>query len=152
MRGKFRLHTWPSIIGQKLTPKIVWSLLAGVFQNQKPRKTNTKLKISFRKCNFDLVCPPLWRFRLLSKVSFGVRKTVILKKFCVHLHAFHLIFPQAMTLKIQDLHNIDQKLHAIDQHFTKFFHLFFFYKSKTYKKNTLKSCDHNILEFLAHQP
>ena len=79
-------------------------------------------------------------------------KTLILKNFCVHLHASHLIFSQAMTLKIQDLHNIDQKLHAIDQHVPKFFISFFFYKSKTYKKNTLKSCDHNILEFLAHQP
>ena len=25
-------------------------------------------------------------------------------------------FPEAMTLKIQDLHDMDEKLHAIDQH------------------------------------
>ena len=65
-------------------------------------------------------------------------KTLILKIFCVHLHAFHLIFLQAMTLKIQDLHNIDQKLHAIDQHFPNFFHLFFFTNPKHTKKTRLK--------------
>ena len=62
------------------------------------------------------MCPPPLTICLIIEGQEWSLKNHDFEKILRASTCFPSGFPEAMTLKIQDLHDMDQKLHAIDQH------------------------------------